>query len=349
MGRAPGSVWGVDFLSALIRAYYAVGNFLGKNLAWLVPVSILPGILLPQIFGPLNTIAPALFACMAFQGALSNRVSDVKDVFTRPSAIIVIFLVGQLCYPAIAFLGAHLLFGSDPTIMSGVVATFSAPIATTCMIWVGLYGGNASLGLTGTVLTSFLAPFTMPFMLQFLVGASVHIDIIPMMLQLLFMVVVPAIVAMAITEKTHGWGEEVLAPKLAPIAFFLMLFINMCNSSTLADIVRHFTLTHVFIALYMLGITAAFFLIGLALATLMRRDTKDKVAMSLALGMKNISSASTIATAYLPEGANLAILSGILYQATIAAIVGQHVGVPDTETEEYDEVEAEAKAEAEGA
>lgn len=336
-------------MAALVKLYYAVGGFLGKNLAWLVPLSLFPGILLPQVFGPLNVIAPALFACMAFQGALSNHLSDVKDVFTRPLAIIVIFIMGQLVYPVIAFLGAHLLFGDDPAIMSGVVATFSAPIATTCMIWVGLYGGNTSLGLTGTVITSLFAPLTLPLMLQILVGASVHIDIIPMMLQLLFMVVVPAIVAMAITEKTNGWGEKVLAPKLAPIAYFLMLFINMCNSSTLADIVAHLTLTHLWVVLYMIGVTVLFFLGGLAASTLMRRNRADRVAMSLAMGMKNLSSASTIASAYLPEGANLPILSGILYQATIAAIIGQRVGTPDTETEDYDEVEAEAKAEVEGA
>ncbi len=321
------------------RAYFAIGAFIGDNLAWLVPLSIFPGILLPQIFGPLNNLAPAMFACMAFQGALSNHLRDVKGVFTKPALLVIAYLMSQFAFPVLAYLGAHALFGDDPAIMSGIVAVTAAPVATTCMIWTGLYGGNVALGLTATLLTSFLAPFTVPLTLQLLVGAAVHIDAVPMMLQLLFMVVIPVIIGMAITERTDGWGEDVLAPKLAPVAFAFMLIINMANASTLADIVWGIGLTDVFVFLYMLGVTVLFYLLGLAISLLLGLDVKNRVAMSFSIGMKNISSASTLATAYLPAGANLPILTGLLYQATIAAVIGQRIGVPDTETTDYEEVE----------
>lgn len=301
-------------------------------MAWLVPLSIFVGALLPQIFEPINAISPMLFAIMAFQGALSNHFREVAHVFRPPILISLVLLLGTFVLPILGYALASLVFGDDPAIVSGITLYCAAPTGNTCMIWVGLYGGNAAFALTATLITAFFAPFTIPLTLQLLVGASVEFDAVSMMLQLLFMVVIPSILGMALTEKTHGWGETSLAPKLAPLAFVLMQVINCANASTLSDFVWTIGFRELGIVAFMLGICLLGYGLGLAPALLLKLPPREVVAMALSVGLVNVSAASVLATAYLPSGAVFPVMVSLLFQATIAALIGQRFGEPDTDS-----------------
>ena len=61
-----------------------LGAFIGKHMAYFVPLCVATGVLLPGVFGPLKAIVPFIFAIMTFQGSLSNTFRQLVEVFRHP-------------------------------------------------------------------------------------------------------------------------------------------------------------------------------------------------------------------------------------------------------------------------
>ena len=94
--------------------------------------------------------------------------------------------------PALARLAAGIIF-SDPGIITGIVVEYSIPIAVMSFMWIDMYRGNASLGLAAILISTVLAPVTLPLALRVLMGASVTVDPWSMVGDLVFMIALPAI------------------------------------------------------------------------------------------------------------------------------------------------------------
>ena len=54
-----------------------LGAFIGKHMAYFVPLCVVAGVLFPGVFGPLKAIVPLIFAAMTFQGALNNTFEQL--------------------------------------------------------------------------------------------------------------------------------------------------------------------------------------------------------------------------------------------------------------------------------
>lgn len=54
------------------NAWVGLGQAIGSRMVLIVPACVAAGVLFSQVFGPIESIVPVLFAIMTFQGALSN-------------------------------------------------------------------------------------------------------------------------------------------------------------------------------------------------------------------------------------------------------------------------------------
>ena len=80
--------------------------------------------------------------------------------------------------------------------ITGMVLEFSVPAAVISLMWVSIYNGNSPLSLSLVVIDTILAPFLIPAVLKLLVGSSVKMDTVGMMKELVFMIALPAVLAM---------------------------------------------------------------------------------------------------------------------------------------------------------
>ena len=86
------------------------------------------------------------------------------------------------------------------------------------MMWVTIYHGNGPLSLSLVIVDTLLAPFLIPLILRILVGSRIRVDTAGMMEELILMIALPAILAMAFNQVSKGKVKEEL---LAAVGYLL--------------------------------------------------------------------------------------------------------------------------------
>ena len=252
------------------------------------------------------------FAFMTFIGALKSRFRDVADVFKRPLPLILMLLILHVLGPVAACGLGHLLFPGNMNYITGMVLEFSVPAAVISLMWVSIYNGNSPLSLSLVVIDTILAPFLIPTVLKLLVGSSVKMDTVGMMKELVFMIALPAVLAMCLNEVSHGKVKETWPKKLAP-------FSKMC---LISPYMKHLNGERLEVAAAILVLAAGGYAIGWIIAILTRQNKEATVSMIYGSGMRNISAGAVIAGAYFPAETLFPVMIGTLFQQILAAFYG---------------------------
>lgn len=280
----------------------------------------------------LSHLAPAvpwLFALVSFQGALTNKLRNLAQAAGRsvPMLLTIAFASGVM--PVAAFLLAKALFGSSMHLVTGIVLEYSVPVAAISTMWISMFGGNVAEGLATLMVSSVLAPVTIPATLQVLLGHAVHVDAGPMMLNVILTVALPAVLGMGLNDVTGGWAARRLSPGLMPAARVAIVLVIASNATSAAPYLTH--LTHltpqlVGVLVFILLFASTGYLAGLALARLARQDVPGTVSMVFQCGMRNISCGAVIAAQFFPPAVMFPVVAGTLFQQVLAATYGKLMG-----------------------
>ena len=256
-------------------------------------------------------------ACMK---VLKSRFKDVANVFRHPGSLLIIMLLVHVVIPTAACGAGHLFFGNNMELITGMVLEFAVPTAVVSLMWVTIYDGNSPLSLSLVVLDTVLAPFLIPATLKILLGSAVTIDPARMMRELIFMVALPAVVAMVLNQITDGKVMETWPGKLAPFSKLALIFVVTSNSSKVAPYIRDMNMQRVKVALAILVLAASGYALGWFVAYIFRKDRRTAVSMMYGTGMRNISAGAVIAAAYFPGEVMFPVMIGTLFQQVLAAL-----------------------------
>lgn len=299
-----------------------LGAFVGSHMPFIVPVCVACGVLVPQVFIPFKAAVPYLFALITFQGSLNTTIRQVAHTFRHPRELLAILICSIAVMPALAFAASWFMFG-DAEIVAGAVIEYSIPVAVVSFMWIDMFHGNASLGLAAILTSTVLSPFTIPLTLHVLMGATVAVDSASMMVDMLFMIALPAIAGVALNELTGGWGHEGLSPNLSPVCRILTVFVITCNSTGISPYVLSMDAVVLKVALFIFVFASMGFVLGIVVARLLHAPTPDMLSMCFCTGMRNISSGAVIATQFFPGAAIIPVMMGTLFQQMLAAVCGQ--------------------------
>lgn len=305
------------------RAWKGLGVFIGRHMVVIVLCCLAAGILLPQVFAPLRPVVPTFFAIMSFQSALGITLRGLKDAVVHPLAIVLALVYVHVLSPLIVFLVGTALFGADSDLAVGIVLEYCVPVATSSIMWVAMYRDNLATALATLLVSVFASPFAIPLTLHLLFGTVVEVNALGMVLDMLYMVVVPSVVGIVVNEATHGLGTRTLSASLMPLARLMLVVIIATNSSAISDFVFHLT-PQLAGVLVFVGLFASFnFLMGAALAYVFRQRRERAVAMLFQSGMRNISAGAVLAMQYFPPASLFAVMAGVLFQQVLAALFGK--------------------------
>lgn len=305
-----------------MNAWTRLGKAIGSHMPFIVPCCVAAGVLLPQVFGPVKTAVPALFAIMTFQGALNNTLHQLVEVFRRPGQLLAILGVTLVFMPCLAYLIAMALFGSNINLVTGIVLEYSVPIGVVSFMWVGMFNGNGSLALAAILVSTVLAPFSIPLTLQVLLGHSVEIDAASMVLDMVIMIALPALGGMLVNEVTRGWGHERLSPAINPACRIMLILIITANSTAMSDYVLHMTWQRLGVAVFILVFATSGYLWGIIAARLLHQPYANVVTMCFDCGLRNISSGAVIAAQYFPGEVVFPVMCGTMFQQILASLFG---------------------------
>lgn len=289
----------------------------------LTPLCVVLGVIFHNIGGHLLFLVPILFAFMTFTGSLGMRFTDVKVFKKHPVAILFIILFLHLLMPLWAYFLSSFIF-DDHLLVIGFVISVAVPTGVTSIIWISICRGNFPLGLSIILIDTLLAPFILPLILDTLAGEAIVLDTSSIILDLIWMIVLPSILGLIITEFRKGQVKN-LSQTLAPFSKLSLFGIVAINSSAVAPFLTDFTLEVFGVILFVFILAASGYALALVLGHLLFGNTQTVTSLVFLGGMRNIAIGTVIAVTYFPAKVAMPVVFGMLFQQVLASLYAKAV------------------------
>jgi predicted Na+-dependent transporter len=301
----------------------ALNGKLERLMPVLTPSGVLLGFLFPQVFIYLRPLVSWLFAVMTLSGALKLRARDLGMAVRNPLPILLFFLSSHVLLPLAVLFITGALFAGDADTISGYVLVYAAPTAVSGFIWVSIYRGDGALALAMILLDTLAAPVVVPGTVSLLLGTRIALDMTGIAVSIILMVVIPTVVGVMVNEISRGKAPPLIVPYLNPVAKVCIVLVIAANASAVAPQVHPGDPKVWAIGALCVGLSALGYLFSKLMCILGRLGPEKKVSIFFAVGLRNISAATTIAIEFFPQAAALPAILGIVFQQTMAAVMGK--------------------------
>nr|WP_249315719.1 bile acid:sodium symporter [Bacillus sp. FJAT-49711] len=285
----------------------------------LTPLSLVVGVLFHNIGVHLLFLVSWLFAFMTFSSSLNMNVKDVKSFSKHPVMILGSIAFLHIIMPIWAYFLSTIIF-DDHLLTIGFVISVAVPTGVTSVIWVNICRGNLPLCLSIILIDTLLSPFLMPGLLHIAVGESIAIDTSSLIMDLLWMIVLPTVMGVLLNELTKGNIKATLGRKLAPFSKLCLFGVVMINSSAIAPYLKQVTWELFGVILLVLFIAASGYAIALIIGHFVWKDTSIVTTFVFIGGMRNIAIGVIIATTYFPAKVAMPVVFGMLFQQVLASL-----------------------------
>nr|WP_326186201.1 bile acid:sodium symporter family protein [uncultured Oscillibacter sp.] len=305
-----------------MQKLYRVNEFVGRHMPWFVLGCLALGLGFPDAMSHLSRVAVPLFAFMTFANSLGGGFREIGQVVRHPLPAVSCLLVLHVAMPLLTLAVGRVFFADAPLFALGLLLEYMVPTGVTTLMWVGIGGGNVPLCLALVLLDTLAAPFVIPLTLRVLAGSVVELDTLGMIGDMVVMVAIPALAAMALYQATGGRVASTLQPRLAPFAKLALLLIIISNSTRCAPFLHDInaTLLKVVAAAFCLCVLG--FALGYWAGLGLRQPFPTKLTMSLNAGFRNISVGAVLAAQYFPADVMFPVaFTPLFLQLTTSAVV----------------------------
>lgn len=273
-------------------------HFSGLSFSLWVGAFVAAAMTFPSFFQSWGTyqtkqlIVPLIQVIMFGMGTMLS-LADFSRVLAMPKAVLIGIVLQFTIMP---LLGAGLAkaFGFPAEVAAGVVLIGSCPGGVASNVMTFLARGNVALSVTMTACSTIVSPFVTPLVMKMLAGQYVEINFVNMMLNILWMVVVPVIgglIANRILQhfKVRGpWLDRALS-LLAMSAICLIIAII---TSLSRDQLLNVGLALVAAAIIHNGLG---YILGYGGAWLLGLEETDRRTVAIEVGLQNGGMASGLA------------------------------------------------------
>lgn len=294
-------------------------GFLQKWMPVLTPLSLIIGVLLENVGEHLLFMVSWLFAFMTFVSSLSMKFKDVKVFVKYPKIILLSIAFLHIIMPIWAYLLSKIIF-QDHLLTIGFVIAVAVPTGVTSVIWVTICKGNLPLCLSIILIDTLISPIVMPTLLHLVVGETITIDTTSLVLDLVWMVVLPSILGILLNEISKGSVQKKYGKKLAPFSKLSLFGVIMINSSAIAPYLKEFTWELIGVILMVFLITVSGYVFSMLLGRKLLKDPSITTTFVFIGGMRNIAVGVIIATTYFPPKVAMPVVFGMLFQQVLASL-----------------------------
>lgn len=238
----------------------------------------------------LSALIIPLLQIIMFGMGTELSLKDFANVLRMPKGIAVGVVFHYLIMPLVGFAIAT-LFSFPNEIAAGIILVGCCPSGLASNVMAYLAKANLALSVSVTTISTLLAPFLTPLLLQWLGGSFVQIDFWAMVWDITKIVIIPIVAGLAfhyLMRGRFGWLDKVLPLlSMAGIACILAIMVASGRDNLLK--VGALLLLATF-----LHNVAGFFL-GYWSARLLKFSEKDSRTISLEVGMQNAGLATGLA------------------------------------------------------
>lgn len=288
-------------------------------MAVLTPLSLVLGVFLEDVGGYLLFLVPWLFAFMTFSSSLSMKLNDIK-VFTKYHKTILISIAFlHILMPIWAYTLSTIIF-DDHLLTIGYVLSVAVPTGVTSVIWVNICKGHIPLSLSIVLIDTLLSPIIMPYLLHIIVGESISIDTASIIIDLLWMIVLPSIAGIALNELSKGSIQNTIGKYLGPLSKISLFGVIMINSSAIAPYLKDINWELIGVIFLVLILSISGYIFAMLLGRFIWKDTSILTTFVFIGGMRNIAVGVIVATTYFPAKVAMPVVFGMLFQQVLASL-----------------------------
>src|SRR6476469_6215448 len=174
----------------------------------------------------LSVLIIPLLQIIMFGMGTELSLKDFANVVRMPKGIIVGVIFHYLIMPLVGFSVAH-LFDFPNEIAAGIILVGCCPSGLASNVMSYLAKANLALSVSVTTISTLLAPFLTPLLLQWLGGSYVQIDFWAMVWDITKIVIIPIVAGLAFHYLMRGrfnWLDKIL-PLLSMGGIALILAI----------------------------------------------------------------------------------------------------------------------------
>ncbi|MEW5721510.1 MAG: bile acid:sodium symporter [Thermodesulfobacteriota bacterium] len=245
-------------------------------------VSMAVGVLAPETGRPSQPFIIHLVMLLLFLSFLSIKLADVKNV-VRVSWPRLVFLtfIKLILLPAGAYLVFRAVwpeFAVAVLLLTGISTGVVAPFIS------NLVGGNSALVLALVVVTSLLAPFSLPALVEALAGRTLEIPFTSMVRMLAQVIFIPLAAGAALRRLAPGAAAGLLKRGF-PLSLACFAVINLGVFSRYADFFRQ--RPAMVLAALAVAVVLAGFNVAAGLAVTRKMVLADRLGAAVSLSNMN--------------------------------------------------------------
>lgn len=202
-----------------------LSSWIGKTFAIWALVSAVLGFIFPEFFASLAFLIVPILGIIMFGMGMTLKTEDFLEIVKRPKPVLVGLLAQFTLMPLIAYL-LTVIFNLDPLIAVGVILVGCCPGGTSSNVITFLAKGDVALSVAITSISTLLAPFLTPILLNIFAGQLIDIDLASMMITITKIVILPILLGV-IFHKFLGKKIEFVTEVLPMISVLGLSLIHI--------------------------------------------------------------------------------------------------------------------------
>jgi bile acid:Na+ symporter, BASS family len=236
------------------------------------------------------TLLTPLIQIIMFGMGTSMSFDDFAGVLKMPKGVLIGVVSHFIIMPLLGFTIAS-ISGLPPEIAAGIILIGCSPNGTASNVISYLAKANLALSITITAISTMLAPFVTPFLMKFLAGAFIKIDVWAMMFDIFKIVIFPIAAGLLFNKFLSGkvkWLDKAM-PLVSMFAItFIIVIITAAGRDNLLKIGPVLLLA--VLVHNLLGYS-----LGYWSGRLFRMSERDCRTIAIEVGMQNAGLASGLA------------------------------------------------------
>lgn len=246
----------------------------------------------PDHFKWMTSYTSIFLAVAMFGMGTTIDLKNLKATLVHPKEIIIGVVLQFLLMPTIAMV-LCLLFKLPKDVALGVILVGSCPGGTASNVITHIAGGDVTLSVTMTTVSTLLAPFLTPVIVYLLAGRWVEVSLLAMFLTVVKVILIPVILGiilkLALRDKMVFVAP--VLPLVSSLAIILIIAgIIAVNADKILD--SGLLVTGVVFLHNVAGLLSA-----LGICRLFHIERDKETAVAIEVGMQNSGLAVSLATA----------------------------------------------------
>lgn len=215
---------------------------------------------------------------------------DFGGIIRQPKAVVIGILCQFSIMPIVGFTIAN-TFNFPTEIAAGVILIGCVPSGLASNVMSYIANANVALSVTVTAIATLLAPFMTPLLMELLAGAFVEVDFVSMMIDIVYMVIVPICAGLLYNYFLGGkfpWLDRAM-PVVSMVAIAVIItIITAAGRDSLLDV-------GLMLVLAVLIHNFCGFILGYSASKLFRLDERSCRTIAIEVGLQNGGLASGLA------------------------------------------------------